>query len=774
MNESKKPDPAPVKSSDELTSVVLFWCAILGGSLALVGYLLRADFWVAPSLGRVLTDVSDVIYKTMKIFGLGADLSGTDDGSLRFAVSTGILHVARFLAPVALYGTVIRILAGLMRPYLQRRRIAALTGHTVVCGWGDMARQFILNLLRHDPERRYRCVVVADRKLDEARAFCKQFGLELVEGDARVPSVLEKANFRQAERVLGVSDDDSINLEIANGLAGLSARSASQPLEAHIHIGHDTLMRELVARDAFLKPSDILEIRPFNVSALIARRFFRRRNLMADAALRDQTRVHLVFVGFDDVALQIVLQFARICPFGSLGRPLVTVLAADTGMCRATLEASYPELLSGKEAVLEMSFETWEPQSGGFSGALMRTIEDRAAVTAIIVALGNDALNSRTALLLRALSQREARWQAPIYVHLTAAGGLGSFVQSTEETKEFGNVVEPFGNLAAVCHIDDIEGRNDATARLLHEGYRALRGADRGPATMAWEKLAETFRAANRRAADHIPVKLASVGYRVADGPLATQPGRPLKLSDPEMRHLAALEHESWANGQKLAGWRYGPMRDSRRRFHEALRPYEMLSSETQAYDLEQVKLIADRVVQPSANNAPSIFRERRIALVGGEAGVRAQGGALQGVIELLARFEGDWLTLVTALASEGDVLLVEAALEALDASARNQWRVIVVRGVPEGAAQNSGLAARRKAILSRKELDWMIDVFDPGFRLEDWQASAELRSKADETARTYIVRTCGFLLARAAPAEFCEAWLEQHDRDSLSILPVN
>jgi hypothetical protein len=774
----------PVRSKstpNEIVSFVLLRFAILGGLLGLTGYILRAESWAHPSLGNILVDISETLYKTIRIFLLGGDIvRGEGDGSLRWAVSTGLLHVARFLAPVSFYGMLFRALFGLVQPHLQRHRLSKLRNHTIVCGLGETGRQFVLNLMRRDPQAARNTVVIESRDVEAARSFAVPLGIELVEASPREAQSLIRANVREASSLVIVTDDDSANLDIAALLPELvETRSAAAPLEAHMEVRNDTLLKELTDRDAFLRPSERLELRPFNVDVLVARRFFAERNLMAEADLRDQKRVHLLFVGFDSVGLQILLQLARIAPYRDFARPFVTLLVAAPDDCREALSTTYPELAgNGGEAdadkVVELKLKRWAAEQDALPPVLMRAAETDAEVTAIIVCLGEDALNARTALLIRSLSQREAHWRAPLYVHQRGVGGLGRFVQAGTGAKDFIEIVEPFGMLDEICRVEDLGGESDAVAKLLHEAYLALRGESESgepqPSMRPWRRLDEIYRRANRRAADHIPVKLASAGFHVTGRPLMRARERRFELSPEELRDLARLEHESWMNGQKLAGWRRGAQRDDRRRYHEFLVPFDALTKAVQEYDYEQVRVVLEKVVAETDADKATVFRERRIGIFAGlplsrdETDAAVREFSERALPALLSRYEGDWLTIMTRLIPGAELSLCEMLLSALDTKGRRAWRLVIVKAVPErvivqdamGQAaeseprQEAALAdelARRLAVIARPETVFTIDLTPPALRIEDWLQDTALRSRGNARARDYLLRKCDVVI---------------------------
>lgn len=771
------------RTAGEILSGLFLRCAVAGGVLGLVGYALRASAWEDPTLGNILVDLSDTVYRTIRLFLFVSEFPrNLDDASLRWTVSTALLHAARFLAPISFYGMLSRALFNLLRPQLQRRRLQRLRGHTILCGLSEIGRQFALNLLRNDPTSAH-IVAIENRNVEAARAFAGPLGIELLEGSPREAQSLLRAGVKDAARIVLTTDDDSANLDAAALLPALvEGRSLEAPLEAHMEVRNDTLLNELTNRDAFLRPSERLELRPFNIDVLVARRFFAEHNLMAEAELRDQRRVHLLLIGFDSVALQIVLQLARIAPYRDFLRPAVTVLTARPDGCRETLSTSYPELAAESEGeddkVIALRLERWAAELDGLSPSLMRAVEADDEITAIVVCLGEDSLNARTALLVRSHSQREARWRAPIYLHQRGIGGFGRFVQAGITAKEFVEVIEPFGMLEGICRLEDLSGEADLVAQRLHEGYLTLKGtglaAEPRPSLKPWRQLDEIYRRANRRAADHIPVKLASAGFRVTGFPLMRQRGKLLSLEAEALRDLARLEHESWMNGQKLAGWRRGAPRDDRRRYHEYLVPFEALERPIRDYDVEQVRLVVEKLVGEADDDKVTVRRERRIGLIA-EPGLSEEetAEALRAFNErtlpmILERFADDWLTFMTRMRPGAEILMCESVAAALSARAHRAWRLIVIEAeppqiafhgdgprasAPDGDMALADMLARRAALIALPETDWRIDLTPPALRLEDWLKDPTLRERANARAQDYLTRKCEVLIAAEGAA---------------------
>lgn len=139
---------------------------------------------------------------------------------------------------------------------------------------------------------------------------------------------------------------------------------------------------------------------------------------------------------------------------------------------------------------------------------------------------------------------------------------------------------------------------HDTYARAIHESYIEA-SADRGetpgsrPGLSRWEDLPEDLREANRAQARHVGEKLAELGCIMvpAFDPSITFAYR----GDDEVLRLARSEHDRWVAERLAQGYEYGPVREGR--FHPDLVPWERLSRESRAKDVEAVRSIPAMLV---------------------------------------------------------------------------------------------------------------------------------------------------------------------------------
>jgi hypothetical protein len=184
-----------------------------------------------------------------------------------------------------------------------------------------------------------------------------------------------------------------------------------------------------------------------------------------------------------------------------------------------------------------------------------------------------------------------------LLVFQTRKAGLGALFSSEYLSEDVRSRVHAFGALEDIYSLDVLlHEPQDVIARALHQDYLNTQ-EETGhmprskPALFSWEELEEKYRDSNRRAADHIDVKLRSIGLEVK--PLE---GESLGFfdNDPRVELLAQMEHESWSADTLLQGYTYGRIRDevSANKKHDCLLPWDSLSKDTKEWDRKQILAI--------------------------------------------------------------------------------------------------------------------------------------------------------------------------------------
>ena len=387
----------------------------------------------------------------------------------------------------------------------------------------------------------------------------------------------------------------------------------------------------------------------------------------------------------------------------------------------------------------------------------------------------------RLALALPELRRREGRYVAPTFMRVRDREATGVVVAPAGgDVNQDVIALAPAGRLIATAVLDT--DRRDAAARLVHAAYRQAAGAG-APAGVDWSRLDETYRRANRRAADHLPAKLFSLGLIAERDPQApvtvarrahAEVIAPLLADgDAALDALGALEHRRWVADRAIDGWSPGPVRDDDLKQHPLLASpdYAALAAAEQRKDRDQVRTLLGRWRWPTAP-APcrsgawrwpgtGRWRRRKKPRRGGAGGAARRG----------ARRSGARRDAAQPLAPGADMALCEALAAAL-AGRVGVLRLIVVEAVPyrivlevaaaEETADETARHAFVAAMLRRRTALWAlferVDVVRVGIagRTDDaYRRDAGLFEAGLVAANAYLVRRADMLgvLWDGAPA---------------------
>jgi hypothetical protein len=131
-------------------------------------------------------------------------------------------------------------------------------------------------------------------------------------------------------------------------------------------------------------------------------------------------------------------------------------------------------------------------------------------------------------------------------------------------------------------------------AQIIHECFVQMEQGKRpksDPAMQPWKSLLETYKDANRRQADHIPIKLRAIGCGMM--PASGKRKASVRFSKKEVELMAELEHERWVVERVEAGYTPGP-RDPEKKTSPYLGPWDTLTDSVKEYDRNTVRAIPE------------------------------------------------------------------------------------------------------------------------------------------------------------------------------------
>ncbi|EIJ35246.1 RyR domain-containing protein [Thiothrix nivea] len=468
----------------------------------------------------------------------------------------------------------------------------ALHGHIIVCSLNRQGRAFIANLRRQDPQQP---IVALLREAETQHAnFCEQQRVSLVSGDVRSASSLREAGLARAKAIIACSYSTATNLQTATAVRQILGERADNAGQLNLYLALSaTALREGLESASFrqlLHPDSRLNPYVYSEETLLARWYFNQYPPHSWADRYGQQQVHLVLAGSSPLVEALVCQYAKISPYKAFAPPIFTLLGVDAEQQRQVLVARYPALANGLTGAEQVIAGLYAVECDEACQLPEGELEGAAPVTAVLCCSHDDDWNARCALRLR----ESLGGAAPFYVY----EGHGS----TDQVEDLDGLV-PFGMPEQVFDLEQLAAV-ERNARAVHDAYRQqMQVADPQAAATAeglqpWEQLPETYRAANRRAGDHMPVKLASIGYPLEAGKPLT-PSDSIVLDEPPARRelLSRLEHRSWRYERLLNGWCYGAVRDNQQRLHPSIVLWEDLPESERQKDVEQMKNVL-RVLQ--------------------------------------------------------------------------------------------------------------------------------------------------------------------------------
>lgn len=674
---------------------VIVWCLVL--LLAALAFVLGVTGWLAHFTAQGIPVAWPETFLEASARTVSLFFAETPRDPV--APDNYALQLARILAPLTTLTSLAQVAFSVVARRLLAFRLKRWSGHTVVCGATPEALAFARSETRHGR----RTILVGGILSGEVETEAELHGFTIVRGNPTETDVLEAVAVIRASRLIVCMAEDRAALETAMQAKRLAegARRNGPPLFANVQIRNRQLWQQLRRAPAIEQRSGKFEILPFNFGLWAAREFVWSEPLFLYAAWRGQPRVHAVVVGFDEYAEGLVATLPPSCAFPGLSDMRFTFLTARRTECENRLRQAFPEI----DDAAALKFREFDHARDALDETLMAEVESDSPVTAVFVCLAAEDAALGTATYLQDAMRRFARWGAPVYVRLPQSDGLRDLLTESARARRFPEVLHAFGVDDRLCDVELLEGRLETIAQRIHDAYQGTRlasmetetAADRTKSLSDWRELDETYRAANRRAADHIPAKLAAAGCTLPAGPDLRAPAS-LRIVDGTgpLERLAELEHRSWCLGRSIDGWREGAVRDNRRRLHPDIVPYGALGDATKQYDRDQVRLLDDAqagLVKRSEDTGTAlpIRAEVHVGLIGKNEITADEAAWVRSTLRekvlpaLAARHPDACFTLLTPLAPGSDLIQLRTALEFF-ARSKTPHRVLIVEGVPEQA----------------------------------------------------------------------------------------
>jgi hypothetical protein len=584
--------------------------AVLAYVLGCIGYAQTMTF---ASAGGEHT-WWDVIYASLQLF----IFEGPD------ATSGWPLHlqIARMLAPMVLLYTAAQ---AVWRRVHQRVALYWLLfskrRFVVICGIGETGFRIARDYCLHSEKK----VVVID--LDPFNAMAaelKNCGAIVLCGNAMDPLMLLDSRVVYAKELFLCTSDDKANIAIAKNVERLTRRLSEREIQRleliagkyerpiagePPHLGLRCFLcvdapdlYEVFSAHSFFEANSLrFAVRLFNRRESIARNIFRvcAPDLYYRPVNKASYPMHILFIGFEALTREMILQAALTAHYTDFRIPRVTVLCPEDR--REQVERflhRYPHL----EETVRIEFVYHDPMT--ISASEWREMQSVTSFSVCYVAVQHDVEGILSARRLNRQRRLGGLAALNFVVCLNQQNFLAEiidddFLSITLDKSRLPEhePIEYFETLDETISINVVVNEAlDTLARTMHNAYLKTllaRGgsAENNASLIKWSELPEHKKRANRHAAAHIDVKLR-IANCVAYGLEAAAPEVAFPPDTQTLELLAQLEHRRWMADKHLAGYSYGELRDEDRMLHPDLIPWEKLSEADREKDRDSIHQI--------------------------------------------------------------------------------------------------------------------------------------------------------------------------------------
>jgi voltage-gated potassium channel Kch len=547
-----------------------FWVLLIGLFfvslvLGLIGF---EHYYKYHGLEHVL---AKSFYNTFQLYVLE---SGNLEGHIPLE-----LNIARFTAPLVPLFALILTLLQIFRKQWEKLKISLLRKHIVIIGFGTKGKNIVEDLLRKEKK-----ILVIDSDHNNPQLdFIQHSKCRLMLGNATDTEVLKKANITHAKMVYLLSGNDNTQIKACLEIYQLvkeSNRSKEDPLNCIMHLQKQEFMNTLKSHNLVQNIDDAFALRIFNVYESSARDLFEENPPDGiGIPANSNTLVQILIFGFGLAGEALALQTALTGHYANGKKPKVLIVDR---MAEEKVQ-DFLERHPAFKDYCELEYITSGPDSPQLINQVIPYTDIPDTLTSIVLCYENKTQNLLLGLQLDNVNFKE-------HVNI--------FISTSDDVafKSISQKVKPYGLSSKVCSHEAICSEFlDKKAIAFHNNYLEKRRKEddfgKKDADVPWEELSQEYKDSNRKAADHIGVKMRAIACKIVE---ADDPGPEAKLTEEELLMLAKLEHKRWNAERALAGWTYSETRNDKTRETPDLTEWENLTNEIREYDIDAVKSIPD------------------------------------------------------------------------------------------------------------------------------------------------------------------------------------
>lgn len=529
-------------------------------------------------------------YRTLQLF--------TMEGGDFDAPIPVLLHVVRFTAPLVTIGAVILALWEIFEKQWKRWRISRMKNHIVIIGLGTKGKNIMAESL--EKEKKAKVLVIEKDPLNPHLASLKNRRCRHIIGSASNIDILKKARINHAKQVHLMMGDDSQQVQtcvLIYDLIKEMNRDKGDPLECNMHLLKHEYLDILRKHRLVQNINDGLSLNVFNLYENSARELFQEHKPDRSGISETSTKyVQLIILGFGHAGEALALQCALTGHY--LNRknkifPQVVIFDRDAKNKVEEFKKRYPTY----DEYCHISDKAIEANSPQLIPELEKYLKDPEALNTIVLCFDNKINNLMLGLQIDGLSPSTPSIPFQVFIR----------TDDNESIDAISKNLKPYGLPSSVCSLNAITGCDlDEQAKAVHADFHKTRKTNKSFGTQAsdvdWDELPQEYRDSNRKAADHIGVKMRGIGCQIVSA--KDDPREPTEFTTSEVDLLAELEHYRWNAERSLAGWTLGEVKSEENRKTPYLVEWDDLPEKIQQYDRDAVE------------NIPNVLNEAGLKIV--------------------------------------------------------------------------------------------------------------------------------------------------------------
>jgi hypothetical protein len=527
---------------------LIWWLILMVALIALVlGSMGIAQYLVAN--GKQAS-AADALYRAIQLF----TFNFYDAGPLPWQ-----LELARWLAPTATFGALLKSLAFVWSAHKAQWRLSGMTGH-VVYGGKKLGQQL---------GQQNRKLVLAE--LNDARPPVLLPNGQIKVSAPTMDALLKESQASNAGAIMVRADSFDEGLAWLQATFELCQANNRQGLDVTVVLPERTACLRLAALSERMEP-------------YLQTRCTRDIDLLTSKACQAIAQNWLK-TSVAPIPVLTLMGSAPLCL--EISRRLCVMLEvrkdAPIKICIATFNASVSDLAAFDFIVSSAPQLIWEQRSLT-SWSDSKLLWQDASMVCLCAEQSDDFFD---ALEVRSTTPEAHSLPtiALVFTHWLSGKACHALAANKDTEQLFLISLKPAEEVTAAQISPEIE----RTAQSIHAHYLAT-STSTGPAALPWEQLPERYRQSSRLQAESLQFKLLCLGFSLESVPadvttLATNIESRIEL-------LAEAEHQRWMTEKKLQGWTYGVPRDDRLKHHPCLLPYAELPEVEQEKDREMWRLL--------------------------------------------------------------------------------------------------------------------------------------------------------------------------------------